>query len=124
MGSDPGLESTQAALQTALTNLATEVKALQDSLATAATAAEVAALQTALNNVQSDLTDLLASNNVYSDDLVINSSATLEVAKSLGNKLTILNADLVIDQDANLSATDLQAVVDVVVTTTETSSTK
>ena len=105
-------------MQTALTNLATEVKALQDSLATAATAAEVAALQTALNNVQSDLTDLLASNNVYSDDLVINSSATLEVAKSLGNKLTILNADLVIDQDANLSAADLQAVVDVLVTTT------
>lgn len=113
-----GLESTQATLTAALTSLAADVKALQDTLATAATAAEVAALQTALTAAQSDLTELLASNNVYSDDLVINSSATLEVAKSLGSKLTILNADLIIDQDANMSAADLQAVTEVIVTTT------
>ncbi len=113
-----GLESTQAALQTALTDLAAEVTKLQDSLATAATAAEVAALQTALTNVQSDLTELLASNNVYSDDLVITSAATLEVAKSLGGKLAILNADLYINQTAAMSSADLQSVLDVMVTTT------
>ena len=102
----------------ALTSLAADVKALQDTLATAATAAEVAALQTALTAAQSDLTELLASNNVYSDDLVITSAATLEVAKSLGGKLAILNADLYINQTAAMSSADLQSVLDVMVTTT------
>ncbi len=66
MGLTWSRESTQATLQAGLTELADAVAALQTSLASAATAAEVAALQTALTNVQSDLTDLLASNNVYS----------------------------------------------------------
>lgn len=55
---------------------------------------------------------------MYSDDLIINSTATLEVAKSLGSKLTILNADLIIDQSTSMSAEDLQAVLEVIVTTT------
>jgi hypothetical protein len=55
---------------------------------------------------------LLASNNVYSSDVVINSASSLETAKALGNKLNILNADISIDQDANLNAADLQLVVD------------
>ena len=102
----------------ALTSLAADVKALQDTLATAATAAEVAALQTALTAAQSDLTELLASNNVYSNNLTINSQATLDVAKSLGGKLAIINGGVTITQSSSMDAEDLQAVVDVMVTVT------
>ena len=120
-----GLESTQAALTASLTALAADVKALQDTLATAATAAEVAALQTALTAAQSDLTELLASNNVYTpaaSGLVINSSASLEVAKSLGGKLAIINGGVnITNGTANgLNAADLQAVLDKMVTITGT----
>ncbi|MDB9903010.1 hypothetical protein OAC73_01425 [Flavobacteriaceae bacterium] len=110
-----GLESTQAALTTALTALAADVKALQDTLATAATAADVAALQTALTAAQSDLTDLLAANNVYTPaagGLVIDSAASLTVAESLGDRLSIVNGDVTITNAvANaMDATKLAAV--------------
>jgi hypothetical protein len=105
-------------LQTALTALAATVAELKTSLATAATAADVAALTTSLTKVQTDLSELLAANNVYSDDVIINSNATLSVAKSLGSKLTILNADIIIDQDAAMNATELQSILDVIVTIT------
>ena len=64
----------------------------------ASTTADITALTADLAAVQSDLTDLLAQNNVYSTDVEINSAASLAVAKSLGNKLMILNADLIINQ--------------------------
>ena len=61
---------------------------------------------------------MLASNNVYSDSLVISSAATLAVAKSLGSKLAIINGDVTITQSSSLSAADLQEVLDVMVTIT------
>ena len=105
-----------ATLDTALTALAAEVDALTASLANAATSAEVAALQTALTAAQGDLSDLLAANNVYSTDLVINSPATLAFAKSLGDKLTIVNANVTFDVDATMATADVQAVANKFVT--------
>ena len=105
-------------MTTALEALATRLTTLETDLAGAATAAEVTALQTALAAAQSDLTELLASNNVYSNDLTINSQATLDVAKSLGGKLAIINGGVTITQSSSMDAEDLQAVVDVMVTVT------
>ncbi|MCG5644685.1 hypothetical protein MCN98_07995 [Flavobacteriaceae bacterium LSUCC0859] len=102
----------------ALEALATRLTTLETDLAGAATAAEVTALQTALAAAQADLTELLASNNVYSNDLTINSQATLDVAKSLGGKLAIINGGVTITQSSSMDAEDLQAVVDVMVTVT------
>ncbi|MDA9331722.1 hypothetical protein N9Q57_03080, partial [Flavobacteriaceae bacterium] len=107
-----------AALQTSLEAVTATLAELKASLATASTTAEVAALTTSLAAVQADLTELLAQNNVYSTDVEINSAASLAVAKSLGNKLMILNADLIITQSTDMSAADLQAVVDKVTTIT------
>ena len=111
-----GLESTQATLTAALTSLAADVKALQDTLATAATSAEVTALATSLATAQADLAELLAANNVYSTDLVINSPATLAFAKSLGDILTIVNANVTFDVDATMATADVQAVANKFVT--------
>lgn len=105
-------------MTTALEALATRLTALETDLAGAATAAEVTALQTALAAAQSDLTELLASNNVYSQNLTINSAATLAVAKNLGGKLAIINGNVTISQSSAMSATDLQEVLDVMVTVT------
>ena len=109
------------ALDTALTALAAEVDALTASLANAATSAEVTALAASLATAQSDLSDLLASNNVYTTtELKINSAASLTVAKALGDKLAIINGSVTIENTAAaaMNATDLQAVVDKMVTIT------
>jgi len=110
-----GLESTQAALQTALTALATEVTALQTSLAAADTSADVDALTLALDKVKTDLAELLASNNVYTpannSPLSITTAAELAFAKSLGNKVGIINGALTVTQSASMDATDLAAVL-------------
>ena len=102
-----GLESTQANLTAALTSLAADVKALQDTLATAATAAEVAALQTALTAAQEDLNELLAANNVYSSSVSIASQADLDFATALGNKVSIINGSLDITQTKTMDAAQL-----------------
>jgi len=72
-------------------------------------------LQTSLAAAQSDLTDLLAANNVYTPaegGLVINSAASLTVAESLGDRLSIVNGDVTITNAvANaMDATKLAAV--------------
>ncbi|MDC1219722.1 hypothetical protein N8Z88_07590 [Flavobacteriaceae bacterium] len=120
-----GLESTQAALQTALTALATEVTALQTTLATAATSTDVADLTAALDKVKADLADLLASNNIYTpadavNGLVINSASSLTVAEALGDKLAIVNGSVKIENTAAaaMDNTRLQALADKLVTIT------
>ena len=64
---------------------------MQTALNGAATAAEVAALATSLATAQADLSDLLASNNIYSTAIVVDSQASLDFAIALGDKVTIVN---------------------------------
>lgn len=98
--------------------MSTTVEALQASLASAATAAEVAALQTALTNVQSDLTDLLEQNNVFTGTLKINSASTVTAAESLGDKISIVSGDVEITHNANVDNAKLQAIVSKIKTIT------
>jgi len=84
---------------------------LKTALAGASTTAEVAALTTSLAAVQSDLTDLLNQNNIYSTAVSITDDATLDFADALGNKLNIVNAKVEITQTADMDAAKLQTVM-------------
>ncbi len=102
------------ALDTALTALATEVAAIKTALAGAATSAEVATLQANLTTAQADLASLLAQNNVYAPVggvLNVKSQADLDFATALGNKVTIINGGVDIDQTTTMSATDLASLM-------------
>jgi hypothetical protein len=106
-------------LQTALTALAATVAELKTSLATAATAADVAALTASLTKVQTDLSELLAANNVFTGTLTIDSASTLTAAEALGNKVSIVSGNVVVDQlSTAVDAARLQAVVSKIVTIT------
>jgi len=111
-------------LESSLVDLAADLAQLKLDLAAADTSEAIADIQAELVKVQSDLTDLLASNNVYTPDvtngLVINSAASLAVAKSLGSKLSIVNGSVTITNStaAGLNAADLQEVLDQMVTVT------
>jgi hypothetical protein len=106
-------------LQAALTSLAATVAELKTSLATAATAADVAALTASLTKVQTDLSELLASNNVFTGTLTINSASTLTAAEALGDKISIVSGSVIVDQlSTAVDAARLQAVVSKIVTVT------
>jgi hypothetical protein len=106
-------------LEASLTSLAAEVTALQTSLASAATAAEVAALSTSLAAVQADLADLLAANNVYSEDILVTNASTLTFAKNLGDKLAIVNGNVTFVVTPEMNIADVQEVANKLVTVTK-----
>jgi len=106
-------------LEASLTSLAAEVAALQTSLASAATAAEVAALTTSLAAVQADLADLLAANNVYSEDILVTNASTLTFAKNLGDKLAIVNGNVTFVVTPEMNIADVQEVANKLVTVTK-----
>ena len=105
-------------INASLATLQAEVEAVKASLATAATATEVAALSSELDAIDTSLAELLASSNVYSTDVTVNSAASLESALALGNKLNVLNASITIDLSSVSSPdyTKVQQVVDNVIT--------
>ena len=77
-------------------------------------------MQASLATVQSDLSDLLASNNVYTGSLTIDTAATLTAAEALGGKVAIINGSVTVTQTASngVDAAKLQAVVEQMVTIT------
>lgn len=90
---------------------------MQTALASAASSAEVAALAESLATAQADLAELLAANNVYTGDLVINSASTLTAAEAQGGKLGIINGNVYITQSSTaIDASKLQTVVSKIVT--------
>jgi len=97
-------------LQTALTALAATVAELKTSLAGAATSAEVATLAANLATAQTDLTNLLAANNVYAPVnalLTVSTQAELDFATALGDRVSIINGAVTITQSASMNAAQL-----------------
>ncbi|MDC6457312.1 hypothetical protein PQY69_06385 [Flavobacteriaceae bacterium] len=107
-----------AALQTSLEAVSATLAELKTALAGASTTAEVAALTTSLAAVQSDLTDLLNQNNIYSVAVSITDDATLDFADALGDKLNIVNQSVTINQTKEMDAVQLQKVMNRIKTVT------
>lgn len=73
-------------LQDALDDLKTQLQEIADN--PSGTSSET------LNEIQTDLEELLESNNIYSEDLVINSETLLEFAEKLNDRVAIINGDV------------------------------
>ena len=95
-----------------------DVDAVQASLATAATASAVTALQAEVAAIQADVDDLLATSNVYTNNLSVTTPSELDAAVALGNNINIVNGTVNISQTATMDATKLQGVIDKIFTTT------
>jgi len=105
-------------LSASLATLQAEVDEVQASLATAATASAVAALQAELDAIEADVDELLSTSNIYSTNVTVNSTSTLDAALALGNKLNILNATATITVSAAMDQTKVQTLVDRMITLT------
>ena len=105
-------------LSASLSALETQVNAVQASLATTATASAVATLQAEIDAIEADVDELLATSNIYTGDLTISSSSTLDAAVAQGNNINIVNGTVTITQSATMDATKLQSVIDKIFTVT------
>jgi hypothetical protein len=106
-----GIVTNQTALTAALAALAVEVAAIKTALSGAATAAEVAALAASLVTAQTDLTKILSQNNIYSTPVSITTVAELDLAVTLGDKLTIVNSSVTVTHISTMDATKLAGVL-------------
>ena len=105
-------------LTASLAELETKVNAVQASLAGTATASAVATLQAEIDAIEADVDELLATSNIYTGDLTISSSSTLDAAVAQGNNINIVNGTVTITQSATMEATKLQSVIDKIFTVT------
>ena len=105
-------------LTASLAELETKVNAVQASLAGTATASAVATLQAEIDAIEADVDELLATSNIYTGDLTISSSSTLDAAVAQGNNINIVNGTVTITQSATMDATKLQSVIDKIFTVT------
>ena len=96
-----------ASLLEQLEALAAELVVIKTDLAAADTSADVAALTAALAAAQTDLSTLLAQNNIYSSSISVTNQAELDFATALGNKVSIVNGGVTITQTATMDATQL-----------------
>ena len=120
-GTVSSLQSTVASTATAiegLDGLAENVAAIQESVNDVASSEEVADIASDLDAAQEDLDDLLASASVFTNDVVVNSVATLDVYHKMGNSLNVVAANVDITAKSDMDATKLQELVNSIYTTT------
>ena len=101
-----------------LSSINSVIADLQAQVDNIATGEDVDNINDTLGGLEEDLSDLLASNNVFTGDLVITSNPTLEFAEALGDKVNIINGNVIITAQSDMDAARLQAVVDKILTIT------
>jgi len=111
-------DSVDAALADGLTSINAVITALQEQVDNIATGEDVDGINEAIEGVEQDLQDLLESNNVFTGNLTINSVPTLEFADNLGDRVNIVNGDVIIEASTDMDAALLQEVADRIVTIT------
>jgi len=79
-----------AALADGLSSIIAVIAQLEAQVDNIATGEDVDDINSSLDQVELDLEELLASNNVFTGDLTINSLSTLTFAESLGDKVNVL----------------------------------
>ena len=102
-----------------LEQLAQQVQSLQEQLNNVASSSDLDAVNSALANVMEELDELLSASNVFNGDLSINSEATLQFAESLGEKVAIINGDVIISITTDMDQAKLQGVVSKIKTITK-----
>ena len=120
-GTVSSLQSTVASTATAiegLDGLAENVAAIQESVNDVASSEEVADIAADLDSAQDDLQDLLDQSSVFTNNVVVNSVATLDVYHKMGSSLNVVAGNVEITAKSDMDATKLQELVDNIYTTT------
>jgi hypothetical protein len=103
-------DAVDAALADGLADINAAVANLESQIDNIATGEDVDNFNDALDGVEQDLADLLASNNVFTGNLTINSDATLEFADSLKDKVAIINGNVTVLAQTSMDPAKLNTV--------------
>ena len=101
-----------------LSDINTAIAALEAQVDNIASTEDVDVINENLENIEGDMEEFLSSNNIYSDDLRINSETTLEFAKELKSKLRIVDGNVYIEATSDMDPVALQEIADVIMTIT------
>ena len=107
------------AVSDGLSDIQSDIEAIETAVADVASSEEVSALQDAVDASQEDLDDLLASSSVFTGDVVVNSISTLDAFHAMGAGLAIVNGSVNIDIDAEMDAVKAQELINNIKTVTE-----
>ena len=97
------------ALADGLNDIDRAVGELNDAIDNAVSAQDVEDIEELVQQNQDDLNQLIDSSNFYDKDLIVFNLATLEFAKNLGDKITIVNGGVSIYVDEEMAAVDTDA---------------
>ena len=108
------LEGEFASFQNQLSSVLTDLSSLSGSLQNETTDLESVSLT--LSNLETLVTSIIETGgNIYSRDITISTKAELDVAKALGNKLSLINANVTIDITSDaLNATEVNEVTSLI----------
>ena len=106
------------ALAAGLADIDTAVESLEAAAATAASAEDVAAIQTSVDANATSLEELLAQSSVFQGNVVVNTPATLDAYHAMGDGLAIINGSVDIDISSDMDIAKTQELVDFILVTT------
>jgi len=107
------------ALADGLADIDAAVADLEAATADAASADAVQEIADAVAENQTDLEELLAQSTVFTGDVLINSTATLDAYHAMGDNLAIVNGNVTINPDTTMDMAKVQEVADVILTVTK-----
>ena len=105
-----------AALADGLADIDAAVADLEAATENAASAEDVQAIADGVQDNADDLEELLAQSSVFTGDVTVTSQSTLDAYLAMGSGLNIVNGNVTITPSADMSQTDVQALVDNIIT--------
>ena len=112
-------DTIDTAVADGLTDIQADIDAIESAVADVASSEEVSALSDAVATAQSDLTDLLDASSVFTGDVVVNSTTTLDAFHKMGAALAIVNGEVKITVSTEMDQAKVQELVDNIKTVVE-----
>lgn len=112
-------DTIDTAVADGLTDIQSDIDAIEAAVADVASSEEVSALSDAVADSQEDLDELLANSSVFTGDVVVNSVATLDAYHAMGSSIAIVNGRVDIDVNAQMDVAKVQELVDQILTVTK-----
>ncbi|MDA0792835.1 MAG: hypothetical protein O2891_03465, partial [Bacteroidetes bacterium] len=107
------------AVSNGLADITADIAALQAAVADVASTSEVAAISAAVAAAQADLDELLANSNVFTGNITINSTATLNAFHAMGSSLAIVNGNVTFTVGTDMDIAKVQKVASTMLTITK-----
>jgi len=106
----PSAAEINTAVNDGLAGVVADIEDLETALEDVVSAEDLNTVSDALSDVANDVTDILSSNNVYSQKLTITNQAELDIAIGLGGKIALINNDVEIVLNEEMNRADLDSI--------------